>query len=226
MAEHPMAGQPVPESMLINIPRLVTAYFHQQPDSQVAAEQVAFGTSGHRGSSEDRSFNQNHIMAIAQAVCEHRKKNQVHGPLYVGFDTHALSEPAFETTLEVLAANEVETVIQEGRGYTPTPVISRMILAWNQDQDRSRADGIVITPSHNPPQDGGIKYNPPHGGPADTDTTAAIQDRANAILKAGLREVRRMPITKALQARTTHVLDMIEPYVHGLTRIQIGRAHV
>lgn len=219
MAEHPMAGQPVPESMLINIPRLVTAYFHQQPDSQVAAEQVAFGTSGHRGSSEDRSFNQNHIMAIAQAVCEHRKKNQVHGPLYVGFDTHALSEPAFETTLEVLAANEVETVIQEGRGYTPTPVISRMILAWNQDQDRSRADGIVITPSHNPPQDGGIKYNPPHGGPADTDTTAAIQDRANAILKAGLREVRRVPIAKALQARTTHVQDMIEPYVHDLTRI-------
>ncbi|MDZ7761890.1 MAG: phosphoglucomutase (alpha-D-glucose-1,6-bisphosphate-dependent) [Desulfovermiculus sp.] len=219
MPEYPLAGQPVPESMLINVPRLVTAYFHQQPDTQVVAEQVAFGTSGHRGSSLRKNFNQNHILAITQAVCEHRQANQVQGPLYVGFDTHALSEPAFETALEVLAANEVQTVIQEGRGYTPTPVISRMILAWNRDQKKPRADGIVITPSHNPPEDGGIKYNPPHGGPADTETTSAIQERANAILAAGLRQVRRMSIDKAFQAQTTHVLDMVEPYVQDLARI-------
>ncbi|MFP4284608.1 MAG: phosphoglucomutase (alpha-D-glucose-1,6-bisphosphate-dependent) [Desulfovermiculus sp.] len=219
MAEHPLAGKSAPESLLVNVPQLVTAYFHFQPDPEVPAEQVAFGTSGHRGSSFRNSFNQNHILAITQAVCDHRKANKVEGPLYVGFDTHALSEPAFETALEVLAANEVHTVIQEGRGYTPTPVISRMILTWNQDESKARADGIVITPSHNPPEDGGIKYNPPHGGPADTKTTAAIQDRANAILAGGLKEVRRIPVKKALQAETTHVLDMVEPYVQDLVHI-------
>lgn len=219
MAEHPLAGKPAPESLLVNVPQLVTAYFHFQPDPEVPAEQVAFGTSGHRGSSFRNSFNQNHILAITQAVCEHRQASGVDGPLYVGFDTHALSEPAFETALEVLAANEVHTVIQEGRGYTPTPVISRMILAWNQDASKARADGIVITPSHNPPEDGGIKYNPPHGGPADTKTTAAIQDRANAILAAGLKEVRRIPVKKALQAETTHALDMVDPYVQDLAGI-------
>ncbi|MFW6106421.1 MAG: phosphoglucomutase, partial [Desulfovermiculus sp.] len=219
MAEHPLAGKPAPESLLVNVPRLITAYFNSQPDPEVPAEQVAFGTSGHRGSSFRNSFNQHHILAITQAVCDHRKANKVEGPLYVGFDTHALSEPAFETALEVLAANEVQTVIQEGRGYTPTPAISRMILAWNQDESKPRADGIVITPSHNPPEDGGIKYNPPHGGPADTKTTAAIQDRANAILTASLREVRRIPVNKALHAESTHVQDMVEPYVQGLAHI-------
>ena len=219
MAEHPLAGQPVPESMLMNVPRLVTAYFHQQPDPQVGAEQVAFGTSGHRGSSLGKSFNQNHILAITQAVCEHRQVNRVQGPLYVGFDTHALSEPAFETVLEVLAGNQVEAVVQEGRGYTPTPVISRMILAWNRDQKKPRADGIVITPSHNPPEDGGIKYNPPHGGPADTQTTSAIQERANAILAAGLKDVRRVTVDQAYAAQTTHAQDMVEPYVRDLARI-------
>ncbi|MFO7801323.1 MAG: phosphoglucomutase (alpha-D-glucose-1,6-bisphosphate-dependent) [Desulfovermiculus sp.] len=219
MAEHPLAGKQAPESMLINVPRLVTAYFHQQPDPKAPEEQVAFGTSGHRGSSLRRSFTQEHILAITQAVCEHRQANTVQGPLYVGFDTHALSEPAFETVVEVLAANGVHTVVQQGRGYTPTPVISRMILAWNRDQTRPRADGIVITPSHNPPEDGGIKYNPPHGGPADTQTTAAIEERANAILAAGLKDVRRMPVHRAMQAETTHAQDMVEPYVQELADI-------
>jgi phosphoglucomutase len=219
MAEHPLAGKPAPESMLVNVPRLVTAYFHRHPDPAEPAEQVAFGTSGHRGSSLRNSFTQDHILAITQAVCEQRRTQGVHGPLYVGFDTHALSEPAFENVLEVLAANEVQTVVQQGRGYTPTPVISRMILAWNLEKDRPRADGIVITPSHNPPEDGGIKYNPPHGGPADTHTTGAIQDRANAILANGLKNVRQIPFDRALQAETTHVQDMVEPYVQGLAHI-------
>ncbi len=219
MAEHPLAGKPAPESMLVNVPRLVTAYFHRHPDPAVPAEQVAFGTSGHRGSSLRNSFTRDHILAITQAVCEQRKAQGVHGPLYVGFDTHALSEPAYENVLEVLAANEVQTVIQQGRGYTPTPVISRMILAWNREKDRPRADGIVITPSHNPPEDGGIKYNPPHGGPADTETTGAIQDRANAILANGLKDVRQIPFDRALRAETTHVQDMVEPYVQGLAHI-------
>lgn len=219
MAEHPLAGKPAPDSMLVNVPRLVTAYFSRHPDPAVSAQQVAFGTSGHRGSSLHNSFNQDHILAITQAVCDQRKRQGVHGPLYVGFDTHALSEPAFETVLEVLAANEVQTIIQQGRGYTPTPVISRMILAWNRDEDKARADGLVITPSHNPPEDGGIKYNPPHGGPADTETTAAIQDRANAILAGGLKDVQRMTIDRALQAETTHVQDMIEPYVQDLAHV-------
>ncbi|WP_027369342.1 phosphoglucomutase (alpha-D-glucose-1,6-bisphosphate-dependent) [Desulfovermiculus halophilus] len=219
MAEHPLAGKQAPESMLINVPRLITSYFHSHPSAELKAEQVAFGTSGHRGSSLRKSFNQHHILAITQAICEYRKAQGILGPLFVGFDTHALSEPAFETALEVLAANGVQTVVQQNRGYTPTPVISRMILDWNRDQDKARADGIVITPSHNPPEDGGIKYNPPHGGPAGTEATAAIQDRANAILGKGLADVRRMPVDRALQAETTHHLDMVDPYVQGLAGI-------
>ncbi|MGA7479420.1 MAG: phosphoglucomutase, alpha-D-glucose phosphate-specific, partial [Azonexus sp.] len=177
---HPLAGQPAPLDVLTDIPALLAAYFNQ-PDVSQPAQRVAFGTSGHRGSALNGSFNEAHILAITQAVCEYRKAQGITGPLFLGKDTHALSEPAQRSALEVLAANGVETRLQRDDGYTPTPVISRAILVHNRNRQAPRADGIVITPSHNPPRDGGIKYNPPHGGPADTDATGWIEQRANAL---------------------------------------------
>ncbi|MBL7201387.1 MAG: alpha-D-glucose phosphate-specific phosphoglucomutase [Anaerolineae bacterium] len=216
MDVHALAGQPVPYELLPDIPRLVSAYFTHKPDASQPGQQVAFGTSGHRGSSLDNSFNEAHVWAICQALCELRRARGVTGPLYVGMDTHALSEAAFASTVEVLAGNGVNIVIQAGRGYTPTPVISHAILTYNRGRASGLADGVVITPSHNPPSDGGFKYNPPHGGPADTGTTQMIQERANEILRGGLREVSRMPFQRALEASTTHERDYVLPYVQDL----------
>jgi len=223
-ATHPLAGKPAPREMLVNVPRLVTAYYVYQPDVSVAAQRVAFGTSGHRGSSLACSFNEAHILATSQAICELRAAQGVTGPLYIGMDTHALSEPALATAIEVFAANGVDVFYQEGLGYTPTPVISHAILTHNRgrtagDADGDAADGVVITPSHNPPEDGGFKYNPPSGGPADTALTKQIEERANAILAEGLRDVQRMPFTRALNAATTHAYDYITPYVTDLQSV-------
>jgi phosphoglucomutase len=216
MTIHPLAGKPAPPEILVDVPRLVTAYFSQHPDPAIAEQRVSFGTSGHRGVSTRAAFNEDHILAITQAVCEHRARAGIDGPLFLGVDTHALSEPARVTALEVLAANGVRVVRQEGDGATPTPVISRAILVHNRDGAGGGADGIVITPSHNPPDSGGFKYNPPHGGPADTDVTRAIESRANEILVSGLTAVRRMPLARALA--TDHVLarDLIGSYVEDL----------
>src|SRR5215510_15197917 len=189
MMTHPLAGQPAPRDLLINIPRLVSAYYTQEPDASIPAQQVAFGTSGHRGSSLQASFNEQHILAICQAIVEWRRAENFTGPLYLGMDTHALSEPALATAIEVFAANEVEIFVQAGLGYTPTPAISHAILTYNRGRAAGLADGVVITPSHNPPDDGGFKYNPPSGGPADTATTKQIQDRANQLLLARLKDV-------------------------------------
>jgi phosphoglucomutase len=216
MSVHELAGKKAPREVLVNVPRLVSAYYTHQPDAENPAQRVSFGTSGHRGSSSEGSFNEAHILAISQAICELRQANGIDGPLYLGMDTHALSEPALYTTLEVFAANQVETVIQADLGYTPTPVISHAILTHNRGRQRGLADGVVITPSHNPPADGGFKYNPPSAGPADTNTTKAIQDRANEILKTGLVAVRRTTVEKALRASTTHQRDYISPYVDDL----------
>jgi phosphoglucomutase len=216
MSVHELAGKKAPREVLVNVPRLVSAYYTHQPDAENPAQRVSFGTSGHRGSSSEGSFNEAHILAISQAICELRQANGIDGPLYLGMDTHALSEPALYTTLEVFAANQVETVIQADLGYTPTPVISHAILTHNRGRQRGLADGVVITPSHNPPADGGYKYNPPSAGPADTNTTKAIQDRANDILKTGLVAVRRTTVEKALRASTTHQRDYISPYVDDL----------
>ena len=215
----PLAGKPAPRSLLVNVPRLVAAYYSLHPDAGVATQKVAFGTSGHRGSSFDASFNEDHILAITQAICDYRKKEGITGPLFMGMDTHALSEPAFMTALEVLAANGVTAMIQEGRGYTPTPVISHAILTFNRDNAPVKADGVVITPSHNPPCDGGFKYNPPSGGPADAAITAVIQDMANASLKDGLKSVKRMDYAKALAAPSTHHYDFVMPYVKDLANM-------
>jgi len=214
-----LAGQPAPPSMLVNVPRLVTAYYAESPDPALAAERVAFGTSGHRGSAFERSFNQAHILATTQAICLYRKRQKIDGPLFLGMDTHALSEPAFASALEVLAANHVEVMIDSRRGYTPTPVISHAILTYNRGRTGGAADGIVITPSHNPPADGGFKYNPPNGGPADTDVTNWIEQTANAILADGLRAVERMPLERALHASTTHRHDYINAYVSDLAAV-------
>jgi len=219
MALHELAGKPAPKSLLVNIPRLVTAYYTNHPDANRDAEKVAFGTSGHRGSSFRNSFNEDHILATTQAICDYRALRGTDGPLFVGMDTHALSEPSFATALEVLAANGVHAMVQTGRGYTPTPVISHAILTCNRGKKTGLADGIVITPSHNPPEDGGFKYNPPEGGPADTTTTKAIQDRANALLRGGLKEVRRMPFTRALAADCVAEHDYVGPYVADLSTI-------
>jgi phosphoglucomutase len=216
MTVHPLAGQPASRELLENVPRLVSDYYAVHPDPHNRSQRVAFGTSGHRGNSTDGSFNEDHILAIAQAICEHRAAHGITGPIFVGMDTHALSEPAFISALEVFAANGADTVIQQARGYTPTPVISHAILTHNRNHSNGRADGVVITPSHNPPGDGGIKYNPPSGGPADTSITRAIQDRANDLIAGGLRDVRRIPWEKALQAPTTHHHDFVEPYVADL----------
>ena len=212
---HPLAGQPAPLDVLTDIPALLAAYFNQ-PDVSQPAQRVAFGTSGHRGSALNGSFNEAHILAITQAVCEYRKAQGITGPLFLGKDTHALSEPAQRSALEVLAANGVETRLQRDDGYTPTPVISRAILVHNRIPQVPRADGIVITPSHNPPRDGGIKYNPPHGGPADTDATGWIEQRANALMEDGNRQVRRLPYAQALAAPTIVQEDFVEAYVADL----------
>ena len=216
MALDPLAGQPAPRTVLTNIPRLVAAYYAYKPDPENPAHAVSFGTSGHRGSSLKHNFNEDHILAISQAIAEYRRAQGITGPLYLGMDTHALSEPAMMSAVEVFAANEVTTVLQTGLGYTPTPVISHAILTFNRGRSSRLADGGVITPSHNPPDDGGFKYNPPEGGPADTATTRAIQDRANAILGDGLRDVKRMPFERALNAATTKMRDYVTPYVDDL----------
>jgi phosphoglucomutase len=216
MSLHPLAGKPAPHDLLVNVPRLISAYYTEQPDPSDPAQLVAFGTSGHRGSSLRGSFNEDHILSICQAIVEYRVSQQISGPLYIGMDTHALSEPALATAIEVFAANGQEIVIQVDLGYTPTPVVSHAILAYNRGRTAALADGVVITPSHNPPDDGGLKYNPPHGGPADTGATQAIQQRANAILREGLRPVKRWPLARALKMDTTHQTDYIAPYVADL----------
>jgi phosphoglucomutase len=212
---HPLAGQPATPDVLTDIPTLLAAYFNQ-PDVSQPAQRVAFGTSGHRGSALNGSFNEAHILAITQAVCEYRAAQGITGPLFLGKDTHALSEPAQRSALEVLAANGVDTRLQRDDGYTPTPVVSRAILVHNRDPQAPRADGIVITPSHNPPRDGGIKYNPPHGGPADTDATGWIEQRANALLQDGNRGVRRLPYEQALAAPNIVQEDFVAGYVADL----------
>jgi phosphoglucomutase len=205
--------------MLVNVPRLVTAYYAEHPDRGVAAERVAFGTSGHRGSAFARTFNEAHILAITQAICLYRQTHRIEGPLFMGMDTHALSEPAFVTALEVLAANGVEVMIDRDGGYTPTPVVSHAILRHNRGRASGLADGIVITPSHNPPEDGGFKYNPSAGGPADADVTGWIEQTANALLAEDLRAVRRMPFERARRAASTHLHDYITPYVDDLASV-------
>ena len=212
----PLAGKPAPASLLVNVPKLVTAYYAEQPDASVAAERVVFGTSGHRGSAFARAFNEPHILAITQAICRYRRAHQIDGPLFLGMDTHALSEPALVTALEVLAAHGVEVMIDADRGYTPTPVISHAILRYNRGRTSGWADGIVITPSHNPPEDGGFKYNPPNGGPADADVTGWIEQQANTLLAGGLHAIQRMPYARACRATTTHLHDFVGPYVDDL----------
>ncbi len=219
MATHPLAGKPAPRSILIDVPRLVSTYYTLAPDPAAPSQRVAFGTSGHRGSSLSGAFNEAHILAVTQAICRYRQSKGIDGPLFLGRDTHALSEPAFASAIEVLAANGVETVIDAADGFTPTPVISHAILTHNQRRTDRLADGIVITPSHNPPEDGGFKYNPPDGGPADADITAAIEKDANALLAAGNREVRRVTVRQGLAATTTHRRDYITPYVEDLRQV-------
>ncbi len=219
MALHDLAGKPAPPALLENIPRLVSAYYTHTPDLDDPTEIVAFGTSGHRGSSLNYKFTESHILAICQAIVEYRRLHGIDGPLYVGMDTHALSEPALVTAVEVFAANGLDIFIQAGLGYTPTPVISHAILTHNSQGKGGTADGVVITPSHNPPNDGGFKYNPPSAGPADTQTTKAIQDRANEILRDGLKDVKRMPIELAMKAATTHEYDYMTPYIADLGNV-------
>ena len=215
----PLAGKPAPPEMLVDVTKLERAYFETRPDVEDPNQLVHFGTSGHRGSSLRASFNEAHILAITQAICDYRRMQGTTGPLYLGKDTHALSGPAQITALEVLAANEVVTVIQQNDGVTPTPVISRAILVYNRDRKKNLADGIVVTPSHNPPEDGGFKYNPPHGGPADTATTSWIENRANDLLRAANNSVKRVPLERGLKAATTHEEDFIHPYVNDLSSI-------
>jgi len=215
----PLAGKPAPKEMLLDVARLERDYFECHPDLQRPNQLVSFGTSGHRGSPLHGTFTEAHILAITQAICDHRREQKTDGPLYMGKDTHALSAPAQRTALEVLAANHVETVIQQGDGFTPTPVISRAILVYNRSRKKRLADGIVITPSHNPPEDGGFKYNPPSGGPADTDVTHWVEGRANELLRAGNAGVKRVPFRKAIQAPSTHQEDLMLPYVRDLKNV-------
>jgi phosphoglucomutase len=212
----PLAGKPAPKSALVDVHKLLAAYADLRPDAGVAAQRVTFGTSGHRGSSFERSFNEWHVLAISQAICEFRKHKGIDGPLYIGIDTHALSQPAFESALEVFAANGVHTMISKGGEFTPTPAISHAILCHNRGRTTALADGVVVTPSHNPPDNGGFKYNPPNGGPADTDITGWIQDRANALLGNRLNGVQRMPFAQARRAATTHEHDFLDAYVGDL----------
>jgi phosphoglucomutase len=215
----PFAGKPAQQGMLVDLSRLITAYYTGTPDPSVPSQRVAFGTSGHRGSSLDLAFNERHILAITQAICWYRQQQGIDGPLYLGIDTHALSIPAYSSALEVLAANQVEVRIAEGDEYTPTPVLSHAILAYNENRTKGLADGIVITPSHNPPRDGGFKYNPPNGGPADTDITGWIEGKANALLQAGLEGIARIPYERALKAPTTHRHDYLGAYVEDLPNV-------
>jgi phosphoglucomutase len=215
----PLAGKPAVPSMLVNLPRLVTAYFTGKPDPSLAGQRVAFGTSGHRGSAFDNSFNEAHILAIAQAICLYRAHQNIDGPLFIGMDTHALSEPALASALEVFAANDVTAVIDAQDGYTPTPVVSHAILTYNRGRTSGLADGVVITPSHNPPQDGGFKYNPPNGGPAETDITGWIQRTANDFLEHNLEGVRRMPYERARKHGSVQRRDFITPYVSDLASV-------
>ena len=215
----PFAGKPAPKEMLLDVARLERDYFELRPDLQDANQLVSFGTSGHRGSPLQGTFTEAHILAITQAICDYRRSRRTDGPLYMGKDTHALSSPAQRTALEVLAANNLETIIQENDGVTPTPVISRAILVYNRDRKKHFADGIVITPSHNPPEDGGFKYNPPNGGPADTDVTHWVEARANELMRAGNAGVKRLAFNKALAASTTHQEDLMFPYVSDLKSV-------
>ena len=219
MSVHELAGKPAPLSLLPNIPRLVSAYYTQRPDPGEAAQRVSFGTSGHRGTALESSFNEDHILAVSQAVAEYRTKQGITGPLHMGMDTHALSEPALRTALEVFAANGVNVRIQKGLGYTPTPAVSHAILTYNRAKTGGLADGVVITPSHNPPGDGGFKYNPPDGGPAGPEVTNVVQARANELLKAGLDGVKRIDFERALKADTTHHYDFVTPYVNDLENV-------
>ena len=217
----PLAGKPAPKDLLVDVARLQKEYFERRPDLDDPTQLVSFGTSGHRGSPLRGTFNEAHILAITQAICEFRREQGTGGPLYMGKDTHAVSEPAQRTALEVLAANNVDTIIQQGDGITPTPVISRAILVYNRSRKEKDhlADGIVITPSHNPPEDGGFKYNPPNGGPADTDVTRWVEDRANELLRAENAAVKRIPFAKAIRSATTHQEDFILPYVRDLKNV-------
>jgi phosphoglucomutase len=215
----PLAGQPAPASRLTNVPRLITAYYSLKPDPGVAAQRVAFGTSGHRGSSLESSFNEAHVLSITQAICNYRKQKDIAGPLFLGFDTHALSAPAFASAIEVLAANGVEVMTAADDEYTPTPVVSHAILTYNRGRTAGFADGILITPSHNPPDSGGFKYNPPNGGPADTDVTAWIEAKANAFIESGLQGVERIGFARARRAATTHSHDYITSYVNDLAHV-------
>jgi len=219
MKVHELAGKPAPRSLLANIPRLISAYYTHKPDVSVPAQRVVFGTSGHRGSSLRNSFNEDHILAISQAIYEYRKSKQISGPLFMGMDTHALSEAALATAVEVFAAHGIDVMIQKGLRYTPTPVISHAILTYNRGRDSGFADGVVITPSHNPPEDGGFKYNPPEGGPADTETTRIIEDRANAIIAQGLKNIRRVPFERALKSKSIREYDYMAPYIEDLRNV-------
>src|SRR5258706_1665029 len=219
MAVSPLAGKPAPESILVDLAALERAYYELRPDPEDPRQRVSFGTSGHRGSPLSGSFTESHILAITQAICDYRRLQGTDGPLYMGKDTHAVSAPAQRTALEVLAANGVETRIQQDDGYTPTPVISRAILAYNSGRRRHLGDGIVVTPSHNPPEDGGFKSNPPNGGPAGTEVTTWVQDRANELLRGGNAAVRRTAGAAALRASTTREEDLIGPYVDDLHHV-------
>jgi phosphoglucomutase len=216
---NPLAGTIAAPSMLANVPRLVTAYFANKPDPKIASQRVAFGTSGHRGSAFNNAFNEAHILSISQALCDHRQRSGISGPLFVGIDTHALAEPALASALEVFSANGVTVMIDAHDGYTPTPVISHAILTYNKGRDSGLADGVVITPSHNPPEDGGFKYNPPNGGPADTDITAGIERAANGFLENGLSGVKRIPYQRARKSACVHRTDYIGPYVADLANV-------
>ncbi|MGA8007436.1 MAG: alpha-D-glucose phosphate-specific phosphoglucomutase, partial [Burkholderiales bacterium] len=219
MKPNPLAGEPATAAPLVDVPRLVTAYYTGVPDPSVPAQRIAFGTSGHRGSALQNSFNERHVLAVAQAICDYRKRRNISGPLFLGIDTHALSVPACASALEVLAANAVEVMLADKDEYTPTPAISHAILCYNRARSEGLADGIVITPSHNPPEDGGFKYNPPNGGPADKDVTAWIEARANTLLESGLQGVTRIAHAKALRAATTHRHDFLAAYVADLGSI-------
>jgi phosphoglucomutase len=219
MKASPYAGKQAEVSMLVNVPKLVTAYYAERPDPSVPEQRVAFGTSGHRGSAFEKAFNEWHILAISQAICLYREQYKIDGPLYLGMDTHALSVPALATALEVLAANRVEVMIAQGDEYTPTPAVSHAILTYNRGRKTGLADGVIITPSHNPPQDGGFKYNPSHGGPADSAVTAWIEAKSNELLENGLLSVKRIPFEKALRAPTTHRYDYLNTYIADLSNV-------
>lgn len=219
MDKSPLAGKPAPRELLVDLPKLISAYYTERPDPSDPAQQVSFGTSGHRGSSLDRSFNEAHILAVCQAIVEYRQSEGINGPLHIGRDTHALSEPALRTAVEVFAAHGLDIRLQQGLGYTPTPVISNAILNYNRARKAGLSDGVVITPSHNPPRDGGIKYNPPSAGPASTQITKMIENRANQILKKDWGAVKRIPWSQALKAETTHHFDYVKPYVDDLKHV-------